>query len=246
MASQDPNQVKPDPVKDAQEKAFIKVKVNSILFEDIRAKFNSYPSMDMAALLEQKCKTYSALRKAFGDAAVQQAASAPDTSDVEISKASSNAEFHIPDDVEVIQPLDKAVIHTLPTGSISGGPGLSTVIKGLNRQLASSEVISRLGSTAVLGLNKEILMKVGYGIDIGHVLPLKYIKQHSPHLPVPDIYGIIRQPDTNRNFIFMTRVPGEPLNTIWNTLSVNQKSSIKRQLEASYRERLPLYPCSIH
>lgn len=47
--------------------------------------------MDMAALLEQKCKTFPALRLAFGDEAMQLAMSASDASHTEPRVGSSDA-----------------------------------------------------------------------------------------------------------------------------------------------------------
>jgi hypothetical protein len=57
--------------------------------------------------------------------------------------------------------------------------------------VATSEVIWHLGSTAVLGLNPEIVMKIGNDIDIGHNHTLEYIKHHAPRVPIPDIHGVL-------------------------------------------------------
>ncbi|KAL4914611.1 uncharacterized protein ASPGLDRAFT_43201 [Aspergillus glaucus CBS 516.65] len=229
-----PNSKETDHLKSAQEDAF--AKVNALLFNDISAKFKAYPSMDMTALLEQKRKTYSALRKAFGDEAVQSAISASDASHTEPTVDSPDVRdcFQIPADVKVVQPLKKTVLQAVQTGSFSGqtDPDSSAIIGGLNRLLASCEIVWHLGSTAVLGLNSELIVKVGYDIDINHIHTLDYIKQQAPDTPIPEIHGILQQSDSKRIFLFMSRLPGEPLDSKWRLLNTDQKTSIKVQLGA--------------
>ena len=228
------NLKEPDHLKSVQEDAF--TKVNALLFNDISAKLKSYPSMDMAALLEQKYKTYSALRKAFGDEAVQSAISASDASYTEPAVDSSDIRdgFRIPADIEAVQPLKATVLQAVRTDSFPGqpDPDLPAIIEGLNRLLASCEIIWHLGSTAVLGLNSQLIMKVGYDIDINHIHTLDYIKQQAPHTPIPEIHGVLQQSDSKRIFLFMSRLTGKPLDSKWKLLSTDQKISIKVQLEA--------------
>ena len=228
------NLKEPDHLKSVQEDAF--TKVNALLFNDISAKLKSYPSMDMAALLEQKYKTYSALRKAFGDEAVQSAISASDASYTEPTVDSSDIRdgFRIPADIEAVQPLKATVLQAVRTDSFPGqpDPDLPAIIEVLNRLLASCEIIWHLGSTAVLGLNSQLIMKVGYDIDINHIHTLDYTKQQAPHTPIPEIHGVLQHSDSKRIFLFMSRLTGKPLDSKWKLLSTDQKISIKVQLEA--------------
>lgn len=227
-----PSLKEPDYLKSAQEDAF--AKVNALLFRDISTKLKVYPSMDMADLLEQKCKTYPALRLAFCDEAIQSAMSAPGASRTEPMVGSSDARdgFQIPANTTVIQPFKATLFRVVQQTSSQTNSDSSTFIEGLNRLIVSCEIIWHLGSTAVLGLNSELIMKVGYDIDINHIQTLDYIKQQAPHTPVPKIYGILRQSDSKRIFLFMSRLPGEPLDSKWKQLSTGQKTSIKVQLEA--------------
>ncbi|EFQ97330.1 hypothetical protein MGYG_08893 [Nannizzia gypsea CBS 118893] len=57
--------------------------------------------------------------------------------------------------------------NALPAEKLSG-QNLPTIIQGLSRAIAKSSVMWTRGSTAVLGLSQEIVMKTGCGIDIGH------------------------------------------------------------------------------
>lgn len=69
-------------------------------------------------------------------------------------------------------------------------PLLSATIEGLNR-LVASEIIWGMGGNAILGLNSELVMKVGYDIDISHIFTLDYIRQQVPSIPTPETHGIL-------------------------------------------------------
>ena len=84
----------------------------------------------------------------------------------------------------------------------------------------------------VLGLNVELTMKVGYGIDTNYIQTLDYIKQQAPHTPIPETHGILQQSNSKRVFLFMSRLPGEPLDSKWRLLSADQETSVKVQLGA--------------
>lgn len=227
-----PNTTATDELKDVEEQAFFQV--NTLLLHDLGAKIKAYPSIDMTDLLEQKLRTYPALRKAFRDSAVQSAISALDSSDNTAAAAPVDVreDFRIPADVIVIRPLSATVTQAVQTDSYKTGPDLSAIIEGLNRLLPLSEVVWHLGSTAVLGLDSALVMKVGYDIDIDHLPTLDYIKQQAPRVPIPDIHGILQQPGSKRIFLFMSRVSGEPLDSIWKSLGEGQKASIREQLDA--------------
>ncbi|RAK99616.1 aminoglycoside phosphotransferase family protein [Aspergillus ibericus CBS 121593] len=115
-------------------------------------------------------------------------------------------------------------------------PELSTTIIGLNDLISRSDVIWHLGSTAVLGLTPNLVMKVGNDIDVDHLETLEYIRQQNLRIPMPEIHGVLRQSGTARNFVFMSRVPGEPLDLMWKTLSPQQKASVKEQLNAIFTD----------
>lgn len=70
-------------------------------------------------------------------------------------------------------------------------PLLSATIEGLNRLVATSEIIWEMGGKAILGLISELVMKVGYDIDISHVFTLDYIQQQAPSIPTPETHGIL-------------------------------------------------------
>lgn len=113
---------------------------------------------------------------------------------------------------------------------------LPLIIRGLNKLVATSEVISHFGSTAVLGLTLEIVMKVGNDIDINHLHTLDYIKHHAPRVPIPDIHGILQKPNSKRISFIMSRAPGEPLESKWKFMGEDEKASIREQSDTMIGE----------
>lgn len=217
-------------LKDVEEEAFIQV--NTLLLDHLNTQVKSCPPGDMTDLLEHKAKTYPALRKLFRDSSVQSATERLDCSD-DKSVVDERTEFQLPTNPTIIRPLSATASRAALKDSDEDGPctDVPAIIGGLNRLVATSEVIWHLGSTAVLGLNSEIVMKIGNDIDIGHIHTLEYIKHHAPRVPIPDIHGILQQPNSNRIFFLMSRAPGEPLDSKWEFLGENEKSSIREQLD---------------
>lgn len=79
------------------------------------------------------------------------------------------------------------------------------------------------GSIAVLGSNAELVMKVGYNIDIDHIPTLDYIKGQASRISIPDIHGILQHSNSKQTYLFMLRIPITPLDSIWKSLSDSQK-----------------------
>lgn len=231
-----PTKMTSDTVGDMEQEAL--VEVNAITLNDINMKVNTYPSMDITEVLEQKLKTYPALRKAFRESALQSANSSIDFSKSPNLLSDIRGDYQIPANAKVIQPLGAAVMRAAQIHSTHDGVvnDLPIVLERLNELVACSEIIWHLGSTAVLGLDSELVMKVGQDIDVGHISTIDYIKNQAPDLPIPDVHGILQQPDGNQTFLFMSRVSGEPLDSKWNLLDENLKMSIKDQLDVIFRK----------
>ena len=58
---------------------------------------------------------------------------------------------------------------------------------------------------------------------------MEYLKQHAPTIPVPKPLGLLASKDTG--YIVMSFIPGQTVKAVWSTLSIEQKSSMKNQLE---------------
>lgn len=220
--------------KNVEEGAFIQF--NTLLLDDLNAKVKASPSRDMTYLLESRAIIYPMLREAFRDSFVQSAESLTQITDSSDDKSATDGsnEFQVLTNAKILRPLSAIPSQAAPKASDELGPcsELSTIIGGLNRLVATSEPIWHLGSTAVLGLNPEIVMKAGNDIDIHHIHTLDYIKHHAPRVPIPDIHVILQHPDSNRIFLLMSRAPGEPLDSTWKFLGEDAKASTREQLDA--------------
>ncbi|RJE22447.1 hypothetical protein PHISCL_05224 [Aspergillus sclerotialis] len=213
------------------------VEVNAITLNDINMIVKAYPSMDITEVLEQKLKTYPALRKAFRESALQSANSSVDIPNSPNLLPDVRRDYQISVNAKVIQPSGAAVVRAAQIHSLQDGVAidLPTVLEQLNELVAFSEIIWHLGSTVILGFDSKLVIKVGQDIDISHISTVNYIKQQARELPIPDIHGILQQPDGSRTFLFMSRVSGEPLDSKWNLLDERLKVSIKDQLDVIFK-----------
>ncbi|KAJ5470630.1 hypothetical protein N7530_007987 [Penicillium desertorum] len=89
-------------LKDVEEEAL--VQVNTLLLDDLNTRVKACPSRDMTDLLEQKAKTYPALRKSFRDSSVQSATQGLDCSD-DKSVVDERTEFQLPTNPTIIRPI---------------------------------------------------------------------------------------------------------------------------------------------
>lgn len=77
-------------------------------------------------------------------------------------------------------------------------------------------------------------MKLGNYIDVDRLAMVEDIKGQNLRVSIPDTHGVLQQTGTTRNFVFMSRMPGQLLGSIWMTLSPYQKASVREQLDASH------------
>ncbi|KAJ5994893.1 hypothetical protein N7481_001870 [Penicillium waksmanii] len=199
----------------------------------------------MKDMLEHKVKTFSALWETLRDISVSLSTQTAALTDAN-SEADERAEFEISNNATLIRPLIAAVTQAAMNESDACGfhSELPLIIRGLNKLVATSEAISNFGSTAVLGLTPEIVMKVGEDIDISHLHTLDHIKHHAPRVPIPDIRGILQQSNSNRIFFLMSRAPGEPLYSKLKSMGEDEKASIRRVLVLARSSVLRDWSCA--
>ncbi|KAL4806378.1 hypothetical protein BDV18DRAFT_160447 [Aspergillus unguis] len=188
--------------------------VNSFLLTELTTTINANPSRDLTEFLEHKLKTYPSLREILHL--------------LQVLRKNPRDAYRIPSDAKVIRPLAAAVTEGVsPTQE-------ADLIERLNAVIAESEILWKLGSTAILGLNARVVLKVGCDIDTDHISTLEYIQQQA-EIPIPEIYGILKA-SRSRVFVFMARAAGEPLDRKWTLLDSDQKSSITEQLELIFKK----------
>ncbi|BCS02677.1 uncharacterized protein AKAW2_60941A [Aspergillus luchuensis] len=220
-------------------------KVNKLLLHEFTVRVNNNPSTDLEELIQFKLKTYPPLRQLFVDSAVE-AESTKNTESPSGPPPAVREEFLIPSDVVVIHPLSMDVTRAAQSVSTCANDSskIPSTIRGLNDLILHSDILWHFGSTAVLGITPNLAMKLGNYIDVDHLAMVEDIKRQNLRVPIPDTHGVLQQTGTTRNFVFMSRVPGQPLGSIWKTLSPYQKASVREQLNAIFSDlrSLPFTP----
>ncbi|KAL3246608.1 hypothetical protein ABHI18_012657, partial [Aspergillus niger] len=220
-------------------------KVNKLLLHDFTVKVNNNPSTDLTELLQFKLKTYPPLRQIFVDSAME-STSTKSTDTTTGTAPDVREEFLIPSDVVIIRPLSMAVTQAVQSVSSCDcdSSEISSAIRGLNDLILRSDILWQWGSPAVLGLTRNLALKLGNYIDVNHLVMVEEIKHQTLRIPIPEIHGVLQQSGTPWKFIFMSRVPGVPLDSIWKTLNPHQKASVQDQLNVIFSDlrSLPFTP----
>jgi hypothetical protein len=113
-------------------------------------------------------------------------------------------------------------------------PTLSaTAVAGLNMLLAQSTVLFESYQKAVLGLSPYIAVKIWFEIECDHIRALEYINKHAPDVPTPTVYGFLKT--HSLTYLFMTRIDGASLDTLWPALDEAQKKSVRDQLTSIFK-----------
>ncbi|KAH8424372.1 uncharacterized protein LDX57_002123 [Aspergillus melleus] len=194
------------------------------------------PHVDLTNILKRHSLFYPVLRKLFFDSAIRAAVvSIGESSDV-------RDEFLIPEHEvsrigmsESMSLWERQELLYLgaDTGYYLDYRKWDVMVKLLNRAIASSEVISRRGSSAVLGLGPDLVIKVFEISSIEEMKKIKtmrLIKNRLPGFPIPELRGCFRKQCSDRIFLLMSRVSGRPLDSVWESLNETQKASIHNQL----------------
>ena len=75
-----------------------------------------------------------------------------------------------------------------------------------------------------------VVVKIVPGLeDYSEYDTLEYLDQCAPTIPVPKPLGLLAS--NNTGYIFMSFIPGQTVRAVWSTLTVEQKLSLKNQLE---------------
>jgi hypothetical protein len=113
-------------------------------------------------------------------------------------------------------------------------PTLSaTAVAGLNMLLAQSTVLFESYQKAVLGLSPDIAVKIWFEIECDHIRTLEYINKHAPDVPTLTVYGFLKT--HSLTYLFMTRIDGASLDTLWPALDEAQKKSVRDQLTSIFK-----------
>lgn len=129
--------------------------------------------------------------------------------------------------VTVVHPLSREV-------ELLFDPLLDTDLSTQLRQIITNGEIlwNSLGcdGLAVVKCGNAVVVKIVPGLeDHTEYNTMEYLEQQAVEIPRPKPLGLLAS--NNTGYIFMSFIPGQTIRTVWSTLAVEQKLSIKNHLE---------------
>lgn len=106
--------------------------------------------------------------------------------------------------------------------------------------LASTNFMVRYGEAPIVRVGKHYVVKYGKRVNLQEGENMPFVRESSS-VPVPTVYALFYDKQTDKNFIVQEYIPGKPLDVLWETLSPYQKTKITRQLRQNMDElrRIP-------
>lgn len=106
--------------------------------------------------------------------------------------------------------------------------------------LNAGEILYKFYSRIVVHVSPDIVVKLCKNHQTTELHNLQHIRHHLPEFPVPVPLGMLTI--GTWSYVFMSFIPGVPLNRIWNDLSVERKKYVRDQLNTLFTEirSLPL------
>ncbi|KAK7677750.1 hypothetical protein QCA50_019302 [Cerrena zonata] len=83
-------------------------------------------------------------------------------------------------------------------------------------------------TAAVVPLGDDIVIKTGYHVSLDELHMLQFLHTHEPTISAPRVHGHITIGPVS--CLFMTRLPGNTLKSIWPTMTVSQKLAVQSSL----------------
>lgn len=115
-------------------------------------------------------------------------------------------------------------------------------LTALHQALRSGTVLQSLHNNWVLSIGSAYVVKIGSDIDLDHIDNLRYINEHVPEIPTPQVAGAFRQ--SRWTFIFLSRAEGVTLEEMWPDLTTDQKTSVQHQLANYFQILRAKHPTS--
>lgn len=95
-------------------------------------------------------------------------------------------------------------------------------------RVAAGKKIWEFAGRAVLDLGEEVILKAGDDLDPDEASSMRFLENHAPALPAPRCLGLLTI--GRRSLLFMTKVPGDTLESRWTNLSAQSKTDIQQSL----------------
>ncbi|KAF2862709.1 kinase-like protein [Piedraia hortae CBS 480.64] len=156
-------------------------------------------------------------------------------------RSSSPAERYILHDnesIRIIKHLDPEILeltktipgseltHVDPTDPVPLPDGFAASFNDLLR----GDVLHELAGMTVVSLGTRYVVRISSSLDQDYIDNMKYIHDTLPSFPTPRCLGVIAT--DLRTYLFMTRAEGKTLESTWPYLSIADKVSVQKQLEA--------------
>jgi hypothetical protein len=110
----------------------------------------------------------------------------------------------------------------------SNPPNLTQV---LLERIAAGKKIWELGGRAVFDLGEGVVVKVGDDLDRDEASSMRFLEEHFPTFPAPHCLGLVSLGWVS--LLFMTKIPGNTLESRWPTLSTQSEAEIRQSLNAA-------------
>lgn len=215
---------------------------NAVVLTSFKSKITSYPAHDLSDLLKQQATNYPRLVESLAQSSHL---AGDDSSDSECDEdtgtqpsPTDSLRVSAGQSFELIQPVGSLIIDYLlqdqtKEGELSFSGSLPEEFRlALNQRLASAEILHELHNNFVLGLGSDVVVKIGASLDPDHIYNLQYVHSSVLNFPAPQCLGAFRS--GSLSYFFMSRAPGETLESVWPRLSTAQKISTQKQLNETF------------
>lgn len=95
--------------------------------------------------------------------------------------------------------------------------------------LASTNYMVRYEAAPIVRVGEHYVVKYGKKVSLQEGENMLFVRQFS-HIPVPTVYALFYDEETDKNFIVQEYIPGKLLHVLWDTLSYKEKKNISLQL----------------
>ena len=92
----------------------------------------------------------------------------------------------------------------------------------------SPAILNQRTGQTVVAVTPDVVAKFGQGTAEREGQTLLYLESHAPDVPAPRLYAMYY--DAGDLFVVMQRIPGMRLDTLWETLSEEEKESVTADL----------------
>ncbi|KAI1856407.1 hypothetical protein JX265_011654 [Neoarthrinium moseri] len=222
---------------------------NTLTINRLASKCRGNPAADLAHILKQQAGAYPQLRGSLERVARTKAAtrtrdqgSVP--TEIQTSRLDADAQpqpeiddLLIDESIQVAHSLSTSIMELAGLTNVPPAAASQNVAKlalGVNEAIAKGKILWKLHGTVVLGLSASVVVKIGTSLDLDEVTNLSYINTFMPAIPAPLCLGCLTSTAKKRTYFFMSRSDGVTLETIWADLSVENKLSIKKQLNTIF------------